>query len=172
MAGRTPSEAVNNFLEPLQQARSCVTDVVINIAGGYHPSATPHVLLIGAGDTVPVRSVSRALSIKVSQHYRVVEAESQLGPWKVQTAAYNYMLLDGAQEVFAYHWHPSGEPSWPHLHVYASDFARAHFPTGRIAIEEFLRLLIVEFDVTPLKADWQEVLLRTQAAHEMWRTWS
>ncbi len=46
MAGRTPREAVEAFLTPLQQALSCVTNEVLLVSGGYYPSTIPHALTI------------------------------------------------------------------------------------------------------------------------------
>jgi hypothetical protein len=81
--------------------------------------------------------------------------------------------------VFSYQWHPGGRSpvTWPHLHLGAgaevgrTELASAHLPTGRVSIEEVLRLAITELGVEPLRDDWREVLERTQAAYETWRTW-
>jgi hypothetical protein len=48
---------------------------------------------------------------------------------------------------------------------------KAHFPTGRLAFEDVLRLVITQFGVIPLRDDWETMLERTQAAFEDWRTW-
>ena len=111
--------------------------------------------------------------------YRVTKAEGVRGPWKVSTAAYFYALHDAEQrELMAFHWHPETEgQKGPHLHLYdASDIidllAKVHLPTGRIALEQFLRFLIVELDVKPLRDDWEKVLRQTQTKHEQFRSWS
>jgi hypothetical protein len=52
------------------------------------------------------------------------------------------------------------------------ELQRAHFPTGRVSVEEFLRLAIHAFDVKPRRSDWRAVLQRTQAAFSKWRTWA
>jgi hypothetical protein len=46
-----------------------------------------------------------------------------------------------------------------------------HLPTGRIAFEQFIRLIILEFGVTPRRGDWETVLDDAQAAFEAYRTW-
>jgi hypothetical protein len=55
------------------------------------------------------------------------------------------------ERLFAYHWHPTGASpvTWPHLHVLdpASALRKVHLPTGRISLEEVLRLAVVEFAV-------------------------
>jgi hypothetical protein len=111
-------------------------------------------------------------------HYKVVEAEGNLGPWKVSTAAYFYSVQDYRQnELLAYHWHPRSTPEHPepHLHIYGqvpSVLLKLHMPTRRITLEEFLRFLITELKVKPLRSDWERILREAQAAHEKFRTWS
>jgi hypothetical protein len=111
--------------------------------------------------------------------YRVTEAEGERGPWKVSTAAYFYALHDEKQrEMLAFHWHPDTEgQKIPHLHLYAASniatlLAKVHLPTGRITLEQFLRFLIVELDVKPIRNDWERVLAGTERRHLQYRTWS
>lgn len=107
-------------------------------------------------------------------HYKVVEAQGQLGPWKVSTAAYIYAIQDKqGHEIFAYHWHPTSTPQYdyPHLHVHSGILAKIHLPTRRISLEEILQLLITQLNVKPLKKEWEKVLRETQEAHQKFRTW-
>lgn len=180
MAGRTPQEAVHNFLEPLRKAVSCVTPAVLGVSGGYFPSATPHVLTLAQGDPVRLRADPPVL-LSVIRHYRVVEHEGSRGPWKVSTAAYYYTLSDvDEREIITYHWHPAGRSAvtYPHLHlglaatVGYAPLAEAHVPTGRVPLEQVLRLAIRDLGVRPLREDWRDVLEATQSAHETWRTWA
>lgn len=152
MAGRTPHDAFQNFIQPLQRSLSCVTGTVLFVReGGYHPRDEPYALTIGA----PVRiggPHGTHFGLSVDQQYRLVEYEGPRGPWKVSTIAYEYALLtdvDG-DEIVAYHWHPRGRSpiTTPHLHVAAGagvarrDVRDAHLPTGRIALEGALIRLI------------------------------
>jgi hypothetical protein len=180
MAGRTPKEAVQNFLDPLRQALSCVTHEVLYIRSGTDPSSAPYALMLN-NSAVSLRR-DRHFTLEVIQHYRLIETEAQRGPWKVQTVAYYYTLSetgDNLREILGYHWHPQGR-SWvtyPHLHLYGGaevgrdDVRKAHFPTGRMALEEVLQLAIKEFGVAPLRDDWEEILNRTQGTFKQWRTW-
>lgn len=178
MAGRTPAEAVVAFVDPLQRALSCVTDAVLNVAGGYHPASEPHAATLAGGLPVPLAS-SGGLLLAVTIHYRIVEAEGPRGPWKVVAAAYSYRLLaTDEKESLAYHWHPAGRSSttWPHLHLGPAGggtgaLLKAHLPTGRVALEEVLRLAVDHFGVTPSRRDWENVLAGTQESFEQWRTW-
>ena len=181
MAGRTPAEAVQNFLGPLQQAISCVTKTVLNVSGGYSPreDGEPHTLVLGDGSPDRLGS-NPPLFLTVALHYHIVEASGKRGPWKVSIAAYWYSLDDEqGQEILAFHWHPRGRSSVtsPHLHIGPGagvQYPRlrgAHIPTGRVALEDVLRLAIRELGVEPLRRDWADVLDRTQRAFEQWRTW-
>jgi hypothetical protein len=121
-----------------------------------------------------VQRLSEALFV-----YRVEETEGERGPWKVSTLAYYHSLEDEAgREFVAYQWHPEqGSIDLPHLHIGTGVGAslgsvhKYHFPTGRVSLEDVLRLAIRGFQVEPVRADWEEVLGETQAAYEAWRTW-
>src|SRR5215470_12670467 len=167
MAGRTPAEAVNNFLSPLQRALSCVTRDVLSVGGGYHVADRPHVMLF---ENNPVTlGHDKRFALKLIQQYRIVEADDERGPWKVSTVAYYYhveTIASPAQEVFAYHWHPHGRNTvtYPHLHLSSGagalqhNLIKAHLPTGRIAIEDVVRCVITQLDVVPLRQDWEAIL--------------
>jgi hypothetical protein len=189
---------VNAFKESLQQAVSCVTGTVITLSpDGYRPSTVPHRLVLGNGTPVtvtarlPTSEVRFGLS--VLHAYRIIRA-AERGPWKVQTAAYQYALDDDdGREIFAYHWHPHVERvPYPHLHIGRGAVRReitpdvllpighnalqpflpgAHLPTRRIALEDFLRLLIEQFHVVPARADWDRTLREARASFQAHRTW-
>jgi hypothetical protein len=179
MAGKNPREARQNFLEPLQQALSCVTQAILLRAKSPSDSSL-EVLTISNGPARIGRDGRFALN--VDQQYRIIEFEGSRGPFKVRTVGYAYTLEEAAHPgapLLAYHWHPRGHSqiTYPHLHIYQCAEIRrldgrvAHFPTGRVAFEEVLRLLIIDFGVTPIREDWTEVLQRTQDNFEEYRTW-
>jgi hypothetical protein len=184
MAGKTPSEAVVNFLEPLTRAFSCVTREVVSVRGGYHVDIQPHALLF-QNNPVPLGQDKR-YALKLIQQYRIVEDEDpQRGPWKVSTVAYYYTVVTSEsstvpfQEVFGYHWHPQERNAitYPHLHLHQGagslqhNLYNAHLPTARIAIEDVLRCVITQLGVVPLRNDWEAILADTQGAFQQWRTW-
>jgi hypothetical protein len=183
VAGRTPAEVVNNFLDPLHKTISCVTQAQLNIRGGYFPTTTdePHALTLADG--LPQRlSGPSGLSLVVKQYYYVIkEDDPGRDPWRVRTAEYNYNLRDiEGKVVIAYHWHPA--PKFkvrdPHLHleqgakVGRAEIHRAHIPTGRVAVEDVIRFVITEFGVEPLRADWDRVLADARATFREQRTWA
>jgi hypothetical protein len=83
------------------------------------------------------------------------------------------------RELLAYHWHPDPDvagPDFPHLHVSAALNAQVdavnrreigldklHLTTGVVTPTNFVRMLITEFGVAPLRHDWQDVLDRAEA---------
>lgn len=174
LAGKTPHQAVKNCLDPLSLAASCVTRDVL-VASGSDVDKLES-LAINRGS--PSRLRGRRLYLTVKMLYRVTEADGERGPWKVSTAAYFYALHDERQrEIIAFHWHPETEnQKEPHLHVYPASnimtlLAKVHLPTGRITLEQFLRFLIIELDVKPLRNDWERVLAGTERRHLQYRTW-
>lgn len=87
---------------------------------------------------------------------------------------------DAGHEVFGYHWHPTGPGSVrvPHLHlehgahVGNAEIRAAHFPTGRISVEQFLRLAIETYKLRTRHTDWRSVMRRTDAQFRRWQTWT
>jgi hypothetical protein len=94
---------------------------------------------------------------------------------------YEYRLLDrDERELLVYHWQPGPEhsgPGYPHLHVSASlnaqadaltrrsiDLDKLHLPTGIVTLPAFVRMLITEFQIRPLRQEWA-TRLDEAAAH-------
>lgn len=172
MAGKTLYQAVQNFLAPLQRAISCVSRAVIQHGGKeYEVNAGPYALMVGGACKLK-RNPSLALDIRMQ--YKIVEASSERGPYKVKITAYMYIVEDHrGHEVFSYHWQPdSPEVKFPHLHVEHPTFKKAHLPTGRISLEEVLKVLITDFGVQPLKPNWEKILTETLGKFSAYRTWS
>ena len=151
----------------------------LDVKGGYYVSQRPLPLTLGRG--LPVDLGGRTdLAVQVSQQYRVIENPDPREPWQVRTVAYRYTLWEsGGPEIFSYQWHPAsrGNITFPHLHLEAGagigrdEFHRAHLPTGRVALEDFVRLLIVDFDVVPERDDWEEALAQSRAEFDRDRSW-
>ncbi|MEK7215198.1 MAG: hypothetical protein AAB289_06355 [Chloroflexota bacterium] len=53
---------------------------------------------------------------------------------------------------------PTPQVPYGHLHVYAGDLQRIHFPTRRLSLEQILWLLIQEWGVSPRDPNWYEIL--------------
>jgi len=164
--GAPPKEAVEEFLRPFRRAVSCITTRILNVRGGYHLSEKPHTIFIGDGLAVPLAGSGR-LKLRLVHHYRIVQVPSGRDRWRVSTVGYFYALDDPNDlEIIAYHWHPEGRSAlrFPHLHIGSAagcqreDLAGAHCPTGGVTVEEFLRFIVVDFHVEPLRRDWADVL--------------
>jgi hypothetical protein len=164
LAGRNPAEAVRNFVHPLQRTISCISKAVL-LPKGHDPNKI-HALTLG--EPVALRG-GEGLTLSVSQRYRVVRASGKRGPWKASTVAYIYALGNSKGEIIAYHWQPDTQPE-PHLHARQLG-KRRHIPSGRVSLEQVIRLGIEEYGVKPIRDDWDAVLSAGHNAFVKWRTW-
>jgi hypothetical protein len=181
VAGATPRKAVENFIRPLQDVLACVSNLRIDRQGQYDLGET-YGLTVNGGAPVPLSCAATGgnVAIRISQNYRIVEeAEADRGPYRVKTTAYMYSVEDAnSHEIFGFHWHPDSRVKFPHLHlehgaqIGLRSLHRAHFPTGRISVEDFLRLVIETFQVEPRRTDWRARIQRTHDAFKQYQTWT
>ena len=125
---------------------------------------------MAGNDSVALRGASR-LTLAVSEHYFIVDAPDE--GWQVQRAAYFYAVgRQDTGELLAFHWHPRGKSPivTPHLHVRANIqigerwLGKVHLPTGKLAIEDMVRLAIQELSAEPVREDWEALVAQhTQA---------
>jgi hypothetical protein len=180
LAGNNPAEAERNFFRPLLDALSCVTTVGLQFPDWI--DQPQRALLLNRGQPVELLG-DRGLGLMATIWYRIIEVDGPLGPWKTSTSAWYYELVrPDDSRLIAYHWHPSaqGAALAPHLHIGDPDdppenvagLQGSMLPTGRIALEQVLRLAIEEFDVEPLRDDWREVLDQTESDFVRHRTWT
>lgn len=155
------------------------TDAHFINRGGYWVSDKPHLLTLPA----PIRLKRQIaddgsdLTLEVSQQYEIVEWESK---FRIHTLKYTYQLAnwDDGHEVLAYHWHPEHKVGYPHLHIsYGAhtdrdDLLRAHFPTGRVALEDVIHFAIESFRIAPTKEDWAGILAESRERFRKFRTWA
>jgi hypothetical protein len=103
----------------------------------------------------------------IRMHYRVSREPALRRSWTVETVRYLYALRDNeGREVLSYHWHPAERSisNDPHLHLGPASrvghraLARAHLPTGLIALQDVLRFAIGELGVRPRRRDWARIL--------------
>jgi hypothetical protein len=85
-------------------------------------------------------------------------------PGVVVVTDYAFQVYRNGAEFLVFHWHP-GSLSWmaePHLHVKGSiagvDLTKAHLPTGEVTLQAFIRFLIVDLGVEPVRTDWRTIL--------------
>jgi len=85
---------------------------------------------------------------------------------------YIYSVRDQEGEVVAFHFHPDIVP-FCHLHIrrVPPPYAKAHYPSGRVSIEEVVAFVIREFGVPPCRSDYKAVLQSGFEKFAAWRTW-
>jgi len=110
------------------------------------------------------------------------------GIFKAHTRQYSYVFSDSVQPthhgVVSYHWHPNDfARREPHLHLKITPelgypeierrIAKAHFPTSRISLEDFIDLLIEDYDIKPLlhHSTWRRILRKNKLAFGKQATW-
>ena len=157
------------FAEAIQQAVSCVT-VARFLPEGYRSTEEPYSGSLGRGRPVSLGRDSE-LSVKVALRYRIVPEAVPGGGWIVQIVSYIYALADVVGvEFVAYQWDPYGRSpvTWPNVHLGPAlglilrRFMRAHLPTGPVALQDVIRVVITDLGVVPRRPDWELVLERTR----------
>ena len=166
MTGRTPAEAVSNYIGSIQRLISCISDAVVSVEGGYYVSDTSHVLRLNQDRPVRLGRMS-GLWLTLKQYYHIVETEGLRVHWTIAIEGYEYTIVDSdGREILTYHWHPGGQSpiAFHHLHlehgaeVGREELQTAHLPTGYVSVADIIRLLIVDFGATPQRGDWESVL--------------
>lgn len=170
MPGRSPHQAVDNFIRPIQLAVSCISkDVVVH--GGEHELNTPCAIQVGKEGNIKLKGGKVYLTVQLN--YEIIDDPNEPGGYKITTTAYSYAIRDrNEKELLRYDWHPKIEHiSYPHIHVEDSKLKKHHLPTSRIVLEQILRLLITQFDVRPKRKDWSAILTRGLRAVEDHCSW-
>jgi hypothetical protein len=161
---------------PLQRALSCISKDVLR-PSGYEPAATAHILTT---TNKPCRLDGTDLYFDIAQWFYIIE-DATNGPWRVTTAGYKYTLeTEDGDEILGYHWHPDSSSQFkePHLHLGQGakigraelESTKAHLPTGRVSLEDFIKLLIEVFEIRP-KRDWMTVLAETGGKFWRYASW-
>lgn len=169
MAGRSKDAAKDDFCGYFKESLSCITDAFL------HPiqKSPNRYLLTYEPPAALLCDVPHTLS--ATQVFSIVPDKVK-GGFKAKTHEYSYSLngdIDGIPgEIVSYHWHPEGtEVSYPHLHV--GRVPRVHFPTARISVERFIRMLIDYYDIEAMFAEskWKRILERNNKAFDSMVTW-
>ncbi len=171
MAGKSPREAADNFVFFIKETLSCISDHYVS---AYQQSTKLYKIYYEPYATL-VAEDGKTYLLSITQIFRTIPHPEQIGQFKAKTQEYSYRLMAGEKEnseLVAYHWHPH-DPGvkFPHLHLKASP--RIHFPTSRVCLEDFVWLLMRDYQVKPrLKDDeWKEILERNKKAFEKMATW-
>ena len=160
MSARAARASVDAYLARLRRAVSCVTRAVLLGV----PEPNDHTWLATLATPPAPLSASPALALVLAYAFRS-ESPAESTTWTTTPVSYRYALLaTNESEILAYHWHPTGSSPIvaPHLHISARhpnrDLSKSHLPTGIVSPAAFIRALITEFGVEPLRADWDTIL--------------
>lgn len=169
-------EAVDSFVRLLRRTAACVTEVPL-----IAQPASPDLFHIALVDNIPVDVQTESgypnLKFSIVHDCRPVPHPDVAGAYTVSSAYYAYAVHDLEEaEILTYHWHPAGESpvTFPHLHLPSQigpisvaslgrepaemHLANLHIPTGRVLLEDVVRVLIEEFNVRPLTQSWENTL--------------
>jgi hypothetical protein len=154
---------------------SCATRDII---AASHPDENGiRVLSVKNGERFKVKS-SPPRYLVIAIRYKIIQASGHLGPCgRLPMWLTTIPYTEDETEVLAYHWHPNVGPPTTHLHLYQASGAapflvKRHIPTERISVEEFLRFVIEELRVQPIRNDWSDILKSNYQLHKKYRTWS
>ena len=109
------------------------------------------------------------LTLSVGEQYGVVDEGDNR--WRVRISAYFYAIgQQRGAELITYHWHPQGRgmSTGPHLHVNADVqvgtrwLGKVHLPTGPIALQDVIAMVIEDLGVMPLRDEWGQLLRDTR----------
>ncbi len=176
MPGRTPTDAVRAFLDPLEVAISCLGQAKITLSpGGKNTPDREHSWMLNGGN-----GYSRSgWHFEAQMGYRIIRTnEPDRGPWRVTTTAYRYRLAVPEHDLFRMHWHPAGNSpvDYPHLHAalgperITEQALKAHLRTSRMTLEQAIRWSF-EVGMPPACADWEERLDSAEKPHLERRSW-
>lgn len=189
MPGRTPHAAIEAFLEPLRAASSCVTrsQWVCSPTKG-RVIGDIHSVILNKGEPVSFKIPGGRIALEASIKFTVIEREvddrgQPVGPsgrYKVSTRGYMYSVssTDDTEQI-AWHWHPGGasDVEFPHCHIGTAALSpdalikrKDHIRTGRMSFESVLYNLL-QWGVTPLNLNYDEILVSNQAAFDKWKSW-
>jgi hypothetical protein len=121
-----------------------------------------------------------------SMEYRFVDRAadpdiSTADRWKVRTAAYIYKIRHQGRDAIEWHWHPESSLNvqFPHMHFQQTILTedglispRTHVPGGRVAFEQIIRTLIVDFGWPPQLDDWEPRLALNEGTFRLYSSWS
>ncbi|MCK9517416.1 MAG: hypothetical protein M0R74_00090 [Dehalococcoidia bacterium] len=100
------------------------------------------------------------------------------GTLESSTTKYEYSLShEDESEILSFHYHP-GEQAFnePHLHLRSGagqlgpELQRAHIPTARLAVEDFIQFLIREYKVEAAQ-DYRRNLEQSKGRFVKYKRW-
>jgi hypothetical protein len=154
--GKTARDAIEVFAGFLNETLSCITDRKLV---AFQDGDNTFKLLYTSPIPISTANGNR-FYLEVTQICNAVELED--GTFKARTREYSYVFSASSAHtdhgILAYHWHPhESAVRIPHLHlkvtvqtgtpVIEGKISRAHFPTSRVCLEDFVYLLVKYYDI-------------------------
>lgn len=182
MPGKNQSEAVSEFLRSIRETLHCITSAELN---AYQETDKLFKFFFEPAARVVARNGVK-FYISIAQTFTVQEGED--GSFKVHTREYSYVFSTEREPAkhgrIAYHWHPQDfDLRDPHLHIAITPqlgypeidqkISRAHYPTSRVCLEDFILLLIKYYDIkSPLpESQWRRTIKKNKSAFAEQATW-
>lgn len=168
MPGRTPHEAFQAFIEPLEAAIACLGAANITVSAGGRSDASDRVHAWTLNGMTGM-AFTGGFYFTAQMNYRF--AKVSRSEFRVTTVAYMYTLRRGGDELWSLHWHPDGNSpvKTPHIHLAGVD-PSGHFPVERMSLEQAVAW-VIQSGVTPARDDWQQVLEDSHKLHVKYRSW-
>jgi hypothetical protein len=174
MPGRTPAEAVKNYVDPIQKAVSCLEGVAkIRLRQRAQCIGDLGAWILNGPDGMPLPrfgtfyAQQRCALVETSQEHREYEPGER---YRVSTREYIYRVELHTGQQICWHWHPEGNSSERRPHIHLSFNLKAHLPGPRIALEDVIEGCI-ELGARPACDDWKHRLAETGGVHKLYRTW-
>jgi hypothetical protein len=94
----------------------------------------------------------------------------------IRTTRYEYQVLRSGKPLIEFHYHPGSKVKYCHVHVRPAGhegqvLRKVHIPTGRVALEDVLTMLIEDFGVKA-KRGASAVLAANRAKFEDAQSWT
>ena len=161
MPGRTPTEAIVDFIEPIQQQLNyiAVGRLTFGRSTNGQRAAAVQGIAFNDGNTVPLLTPGiSAISLSTSLWIRTIEHPGERNPFSCEVVTYWHAFESNpGKEIIAFHWAPEAgglSRTYPHLHIghmVAGDgafmperFHKMHIPTGFISVAAVVRFAIEE----------------------------
>jgi hypothetical protein len=180
LPGKRPAEAFHAFVEPLQDALSCLAQAKVTVsAGGVNVAGRVHALTVNNDQSIRLKA--KPLLLRVRMQYEIIQDDRpDYGPWRVTTRGYSHEVqLTSGEAVVSWHWHPDSTVQEPHIHNGSTQLAadavlsrRHHIPTDRVSLESVVRFCLDDLGVEPLRDNWDEVLTLRESMFKLHRSWA
>jgi hypothetical protein len=114
--GRNPSDALHNYIRPLEEALHCITEAPLAHRGTRNLELGK-VYTASLGVDAAVRLKGAPLTFFASQSFKVIADQTGLerGNWRATTVGYVYRFNESRgkqQEVLSFHWNPRRSHTW------------------------------------------------------------